>query len=97
MRQYDAPRLEMLAVIMALEHFKPFIEGVRVQLDTDHRRLTWIQNVKHSSGQLARWAMRLSEFNFDLSSTDLVSTIKLPMPCLEIPYLRNCPVRKPRQ
>jgi len=66
MRQYDARRLEMLAVIMALEHFKPFIEGVRVQLDTDHRNLTWIQNVKHSSGQLARWAMRLSEFNFDL-------------------------------
>ena len=54
MRQYDARRLEMLAVIMALEHFKPFIEGVRVQLDTDHRNLTWIQNVKHSSGQLAR-------------------------------------------
>jgi len=66
MRQYDARRLEMLAVIMALEHLKPFIEGVRVQLDTDHRNLTWIQNVKHSSGQLARWAMRLSEFNFDL-------------------------------
>ena len=42
MRQYDARRLEMLAVIMALEHFKPFIEGVRVQLDTDHRNLTWI-------------------------------------------------------
>ena len=37
-----------------------------VQLDTDHRNLTWIQNAKHSSGQLARWAMRLSEFNFDL-------------------------------
>jgi len=51
---------------MALEQFKPFIEGVRVQLDIDHRNLTWIQNVKHSSGQLARWAMRLSEFNFYL-------------------------------
>jgi hypothetical protein len=66
MRNYDARRLEFLAVIMALEHFKPFIEVVRVELDTDHRNLTWIQNVKHSSGQLARWAMRLSEFNFQL-------------------------------
>lgn len=66
MRDYDARRLELLAVIIALEHFKPFIDGVRVQLDTDHRNLTCLKDIKHSSGQLARWAMRLSEFNFEL-------------------------------
>ena len=66
MRSYDARRLELLAVIMALEHFKPYIDGVRVTLDSDHRNLTFIKNVKHSSGQLARWAMRLSEYDFEL-------------------------------
>jgi len=66
MRNYDARRLELLAVILALEHFKPYIDGVRVLLDTDHRNLTFIKNIKHSSGQLARWAMRLSEYNFEL-------------------------------
>ena len=66
MRDYDARRLELLAVILALEHFKPFIDGVRVQLDTDHRNLTFLKDITHSSGQLARWAMRLSEFNFEL-------------------------------
>ena len=33
MRQYDARRLKMLADIMVLEHFKPFIEGARVQFN----------------------------------------------------------------
>ena len=54
-------------MILALEHFRPYVDGVQVKLDTDHRNLTFLQNVKHSSGQLARWAMRLSEFNYDLS------------------------------
>lgn len=65
-RHYEARRLELMAVILALEHFKPYIDGVRVQLDTDHRNLTFLKNIKHSSGQLARWAMRLSEYDFDL-------------------------------
>ena len=45
---------------------KPYIDGVRVFLDTDHKNLTFISNIKHSSGQLARWAMRLSEYNYEL-------------------------------
>ena len=65
-RHYDTRKLELLAVILGLEHFKPMIDGVCVQLDTDHRNLTWLENVKHSTGQLARWAMRLSEFNYKL-------------------------------
>jgi len=66
MRDYDSRRLELLAVILALEHFKPYIDGVRVSLDTDHRNLQFIRDIKHSSGQLARWAMRLSEYDFEL-------------------------------
>ena len=40
-RQYDTRKLELLAVILALEHFKPVIDGVTVKLDTDHRNLTF--------------------------------------------------------
>ena len=43
------------------------IDGVQVSLDTDHRNLQFVVNIKHSSGQLARWAMRLSEFNYKLA------------------------------
>jgi transposase InsO family protein len=86
MRCYDARRLELLAVIMGLEHFKPYIDGVKVFLDTDHRNLTFISNIKHSSGQLARWAMRLSEYNYELryrpgkhmEVADCLSRLSLP-------------------
>ena len=49
---YDASRLEFLPVIMGLEHFKPYIDGLRVFLDTDpsvnHTRvLTTIVAVYH--------------------------------------------------
>ncbi|MEL6368504.1 MAG: RNase H-like domain-containing protein [Pseudomonadota bacterium] len=66
MRKYDTRRLELIAVIMALEHFRLYIEGHRVKLQTDHRNLTFLRNNTSSSGQLARWAMRLDEFKFEL-------------------------------
>ena len=68
-RQYDTRRLELMAVILALEHFRLFIEGHPTTLETDHRNLTFLINNRHSSGQLARWAMRLEQFTSALKMT----------------------------
>ena len=66
-RNYDSRRLEMLAVIEALEHFKPLFDGRKIQIESDHRNLSYLRRHKDASGQLGRWAMRLEEFNHSLN------------------------------
>jgi len=63
----DVRELECLAVIHACESLRPYLQNNRPFLiQTDHKNLTWLRNVKHDSGRLARWALRLSEFPYYL-------------------------------
>mmetsp|Transcript_22184 Transcript_22184/g.69409 ORF Transcript_22184/g.69409 Transcript_22184/m.69409 type:complete len:2019 (+) Transcript_22184:3033-9089(+) len=66
MRAYDSRRLELLGVLTALEHFRVYVEGRQTKLETDHSNLRFLRNAKHSTGQLARWAYRLSQFDHEL-------------------------------
>ena len=66
-RLYDARKLEMLAVIEALEYFKPIFEGHRVNIESDHKNLSYLRSYRDASGQMGRWAMRLEEFNHSLN------------------------------
>ncbi|MEM1013837.1 MAG: RNase H-like domain-containing protein, partial [Planctomycetota bacterium] len=68
MRKYEPRRLELLAVLECLEHFRPIISGRETRLETDHKNLTFLRRQTHSSGQLARWAYRLGEFDNELLS-----------------------------
>lgn len=68
MRPYEPRRLELLAVLEALEHFHPIISGRTTRLETDHKNLTFLRRQTRSSGQLARWAYRLGEFDHELLS-----------------------------
>ena len=66
-RNYDARRLELLAVLVTLEHFQSIFQGRRVQLESDHRNLVYLRKNRQTLGQLGRFCMRLEEFNYELS------------------------------
>ena len=51
---------EGLAIIEGLEKFRRFILGRRVIIRTDHHSLSWLETA--TTGRLARWALRLSEY-----------------------------------
>ena len=63
-RKYCTTRREMLALVWATHHFRPYLYGRRFTLRTDHNSLRWLHNFKEPEGQVARWLELLSEFDY---------------------------------
>jgi transposase InsO family protein len=67
-RKYAATERECLAVLMAIRHFRCYIEGVHFHVQTDCSAVTWIQNLKaDGSNRLSRWAMELQMYDMTLA------------------------------
>ena len=64
--KWGATELEAFAVVWALEIFRPWIDGCQVEVRTDHSPLLWLQKNVNKTPKLARWVLRLQEFNFNL-------------------------------
>ncbi|CAK1587301.1 unnamed protein product [Parnassius mnemosyne] len=64
--KYSTSERELLSVIHAVEQFRPYIEGTHFKVITDHSALQWLYKNKDPHGRLARWAMRLQQFDFEV-------------------------------
>ncbi|KAM6968624.1 retrovirus-related Pol polyprotein from transposon 412 [Tautogolabrus adspersus] len=65
-RNYCVTRRELLAVVLAIRHFRPYLHGSHFLLRTDHASLTWLLNFKNPEGQVARWLEALQEYDFEI-------------------------------
>ena len=45
---------------------RPYLEGVRFKIRTDHAALRWILTITESTGRLTRWRLLLSEFDYEI-------------------------------
>lgn len=68
-RNYDVGNRELLAVVLALEEWRHWLEGADQPFIvwTDHRNLTYLQLAKRLNPRQTRWALFLGRFNFTLS------------------------------
>ena len=55
-----------IEVLATLEHYNHIIEGLPVTVQTDHRNLKWLMDMKEPTGRLGRWVLRLQRHRFDV-------------------------------
>jgi hypothetical protein len=64
--KYSAQELELLGVLVAVLHFRPYCFGRRFILRCDHKNLKSIMFTESRTGRVERWSEALSAFDFDL-------------------------------
>ena len=65
-RNYSTTERECLAVVWATEHFDYFLSGAAFTVVTDHDPLTYLRSIDQPHGRLARWILRLEQYNFKI-------------------------------
>ena len=57
---------ELLAVVYALEKFRPYILGSKIIIYTDHAALKYLLSKKEAKPRLIRWVLLLQEFDLEI-------------------------------
>jgi len=94
-KNLSATELEVLAVLHALEAFRPYLEGYKFQLFTDHSSLKWLVQLKNPKGRLARWAVELQAYEFEvmhragtsMQAPDALSRNPISVDLIDLPLL----------
>jgi hypothetical protein len=61
---YSATEKEALAVVWSIKRLRPYLEGQKFIVRTDHAALTWLLSVDGENRRLARWRLCLAEYDF---------------------------------
>jgi len=77
--RYAVVERECLAVIWAIDKFRPYLESRRFELLTDNSALTWLHRAKDKNSKLTRWSLQLANLDY--------STVHVPGKQNEAPDL----------
>jgi RNase H-like domain found in reverse transcriptase len=63
---YSVTEKELLAIVWSVQYFRSFIEGLPVEVLTDHSPLRFLESKPVLSRRLARWMEILTEFDITI-------------------------------
>ena len=63
---YSATEHEALAVVDGIKRYRLYLFGAKFVIHTDDSSLSWLKNVKDPTGRLARWALQLQQYDFEI-------------------------------
>lgn len=94
---YSTIEKELLAVLWAVRHFRPYLYGKKFFIYTDHRPLAWLYSLSEPNSKLTRWRLKLQEFDFKTlykagkqnSNADALSRIKINTLTTNEPHSSN--------
>ena len=66
-KNYSVGKKECLNIVCAVQLLRPYLVGIHFYLYTDHQALIWMLSGSDHSGRLARWRLRLLEFEFTVT------------------------------
>ncbi|CAM8934263.1 unnamed protein product [Rhodiola kirilowii] len=65
-QNYSTTEKELLAVIFALEKFRPYLLGSKIVVFSDHAAIRYLMTKKESKPRLIRWILLLQEFDVEI-------------------------------
>ena len=86
--KYCTTHRELLAVVKAVEHFHHYLAGKEFLIRVDHASLVWLKNFRDPKDKVARWILRLEDYNYKLQfrkgeehgNADAMSRMPVPSP-----------------
>lgn len=66
-RPYHSTRLELMAIVWALEKLRSFLIGIKFVIVTDCQCLINLNEWKTQNPQIARWVSAISDYDFDVN------------------------------
>ncbi|KAG5864868.1 hypothetical protein JTB14_010233 [Gonioctena quinquepunctata] len=64
--KFSATELECLAVLLGIQEFRCYVEGIKFNVISDQSSLLWLHKLQNPSGRLARWSLKLQGYDFDI-------------------------------
>ena len=64
--RYSTTEREALAVVDGIKRYQPYLSYKKFFVHTDHGSLSWLMKVKDPTGRLARWALQLQQYDFEI-------------------------------
>jgi len=65
-QNYNTTEKELLAIVWAVKHFRPYVYGTKFLIITDHKPLIWLFSINDPGLRLIRWRLKLEEYDYEI-------------------------------